>query len=143
MPDYLDRVPATASVQYGDLKGTAAADQSDSGNGGLLGLAALIGGKDSGWPIAMSWYIGARGVNPFVHVSLYCIPSEAGVVGVDAAKKYINERSGDIEVVRHTTTSMPPIEFLMLFKRFDIFMAARGLDIENLNVIREHSVDDD
>ena len=118
--------PFKASVQYGDFKGTAAADRADEG---LLhkwidernlrddpDKETLIG-------ISMSIRENRRGEHEDpVHVTFYF----ATPGSYDGVKKAISE-SGDPIPVRDVDIQMNLSEFFSLFKRFQVKISTRGI----------------
>jgi hypothetical protein len=99
-----------ASVQYGDWKGSCAADDSDSQSlsvclreAGYLSEEEIV--------VAIQFY---ASYGDFVY-------SYAYVMSFEERKKQIDGSAQDIEV-RKIELQLTPAEFLKLFKRFDIFL---------------------
>ena len=104
-----------ASVQYGDFRGTAAADLSDVSGNSLEDFARKHGVK--GWPVGFGIYVGERG-KP--QVRLYVCKEAAGF---DDILKHAKSQGGELNLEEVSVPGEIAIdEFFALFKRFDVAM---------------------
>ena len=115
-----------AGVQYGDWKGTAAADNADfSAMSKYLQQAGLLGTSE--FLVGFEVYVGeTRGTEPPF------FSSRAFII-----------QSGDFETAKEAVDSQNPLpveakdldlklaDFFKLFKRFNLVLTHRGLDLEN------------
>jgi hypothetical protein len=115
--------PFKASVQYGDLKGTAAADRADKGDAEkwlkeqklsqdgeyLLGIELWVGENHGAHkdPVSVTFLLAALGDH-------------------DSLKTMIESHNGPI-VVRKVTQSMPIAQFLGFFKRFSVSISVSAM----------------
>lgn len=114
-----------ASVQYGDWKGTAAADDADQvglrkylENHGLIQAGEFL--------IATSMWVGENhGKLGSVHVRAYLYTKGEDF---DTVKAALDATTGPISV-RVVDIDLAIEEFIILFKRFDLVITHRGLDL--------------
>ena len=113
----------TASVQYGDWKGTAAADNADQNdltdflrsknlmqsNEFLVGVRAFIGENHGG-----------KVKDPHIEVLI--------ATNYDTVKTYIDATPDPVPLKR-VKLQLTLVEFFGLFKRFEIAIARSGLDL--------------
>ena len=117
-----------ASVQYGDWKGSAAADNADLGT--LRDVIVSKGLMEEGreFLVGCDMYVGEnRGENirgPYIKAYVY----EQG--GHDNVAAQIASTTGPISL-REVELDLTLEQFLMLFKRFNVKLSARGLGLEN------------
>jgi len=112
-----------ASVQYGDLKGTSAADRADQGDAD--DWLVKNGLKNEGeFLLGIDLFAGENhGVHKDpVHVSF--LLATAG--NYDTIKDMIDSTPGPIPV-RRVAVEMPIAEFFGLFKRFSITLSPGGM----------------
>jgi hypothetical protein len=114
-----------ASVQYGDWKGTAAADNADQND-----LSDYLQGKglmnENEFPIASSLWVGENhgGKLGTVMVTAYLFHKPDHATVNDA----LNAIYGPI-TVREIDVEVSLTEYIGFFKRFSVFNTRRGLDI--------------
>jgi hypothetical protein len=119
-----------ASVAYGDLTGTVAADQ--HGTSGLADLGAAAG-IDSDRYFIFGAALGlsvrpAAGRPPYVTVDLLAVDREAtGCMGIDSLRDYLDFNGGVLPYLR-LPLEVTLDEFLSCFKRLDLVLHNRGLD---------------
>lgn len=125
----LERVMTTfkASVQYGDWKGTAAADNADQG--------------------PLTEILRARGrIQPdevLIAADLWVGENHGGKLGTVFCRAYLYVGGGDFDTVQAALGSQPdPIpvkpvnleltieDFVLLFKRFNVVLTRNGLNLE-------------
>lgn len=123
-----------ASVQYGDWKGTAAAD-----NGDFATLDKYLdenGLKQEGeFLIATSLWVGENnGKNlgsVYARAFLY-----SGDASFDTVKAALDAQSGTVPV-RVVVLEMTIEQYIGLFKRFDVMLTRPGLNIEGRDYDRQ------
>jgi len=110
----------TASAQYNDWKGTAAADNSfDKSINDILSDRKLKTGDEI--LVGVSLYTGENG---FVSISAYLID----IGGYENAKVYLEENP--IPAIKKVyVENLTAEEFLSLFKRFNVAMSLKGLNL--------------
>lgn len=111
-----------ASVQYGDMKGTAALDFHGSG-GDIFELAKHIGAK--GIPVAMELGIGldVKTNQCTLLVTIYATEDAddaASVMKVSKEKGHITTKK--------TSASLPMSDFHRFFKRYEVVLTRKGYD---------------
>jgi len=112
-----------ASVQYGDLSGTSAADYHDQRN---LGDLAKKYGIDSDryFVFGVELYIGEtrRDTLSKAYVSLLAVDVDAApVYGVDAVQRWVDDHDGLLPCVKFRVDATLE-EVLLSFKRFDVVL---------------------
>lgn len=122
-----------ASVQYGDWKGTAAADNADQG-WSLDEYLEKKGLKQANeFLIATSLWVGENHVGKLgslqVRALLY-----AGHVTFDTVKVALAADSGSIPV-RIVDIELNLEQYIGLFKRFDVMLTRRGLGLEGRDYV--------
>jgi hypothetical protein len=112
-----------ASVQYGDMHGTAAIDAADKGDAG--DWLKKNGLKQEGeFLLGITLYVGE---NHGVHkdpVYVEFLLASAG--DHDSMKSMIDSNEGPI-LVRRVKKQMPIAEFFGLFKRFSVHVSSHGM----------------
>lgn len=117
-----------ASVQYGDWEGTAAADGAHASSlHEYLTRKKLI--EEDEFVIAASLYTGE---GDFASINAIVFKGQDGT----AVKAAIDANDGPLQV-RRVRIEITPKEFLALFKRFDVILTRRGLELEG----REYDYD--
>ena len=113
----------SASVQYGDLKGSAAADRADRGNAD--DWLKNNGLKQEGeFLLGITLYVGE---NHGKHEDLiYAEFLLASAGDHDNVQSMINENAGPI-LVRRVKKEMPLAQFFGLFKRFSVHLSSHGM----------------
>jgi hypothetical protein len=117
-----------AGVQYGDWKGTSAADEYGQG----VGLEEYLEAKKLLKPgercIAFSFSVGEnrRGEKMTVYGSAYLVE---GVNVQDIQSRFDAEQ--DAIPVREVSFNLTHDDFVTLFKRFDVMLTLRGLNIKD------------
>ena len=113
----------TASVQYGDFKGTAAADRADHGDANEW--LEKKGLKQTGeFLLGFTLYAGenpGKHEDPIYAEFLLALPGDH-----DTVKAMIETSAGPVPV-RKVTTQMTLVEFFGLFKRFSVHLSADGM----------------
>jgi hypothetical protein len=112
-----------ASVQYGDFKGSAAADRADNANADdWLTKKGLK--KDGEFLLGVELYAGeSHGVHRDpVNVQFLLVTPSA----YDSVKAMIDATPGPV-AVRRVDVQMPLVEFFGLFKRFSITLSPHGM----------------
>ena len=113
-----------ASTQYGDWKGTASADDARPNLNDYLTNHGLI--RESEFLLAASLYVEEE----FVCIHAFAIQGNT----FDAVKDDL-ARGEDPILVRKISVELTTREFLNLFKRFDVMLTHRGLELDE----REYS----
>jgi hypothetical protein len=112
-----------ASVQYGDFKGTAAADRADHGD--VNEWLETKGLKQNGeFLLGVTFYAGenhGKHQDPIWAEFLLASPAHH-----DTVKAMIETSAGPVPV-RKVTAQMTVAEFLGLFKRFSVCLSAHGM----------------
>lgn len=112
-----------ASVQYGDMKGTAAADRHDrAAMADYLKAKELI--KDEEYLIGIQMYFGEVH-KPMQQKPVYVTALAAAGEGYETIKNAVD--SGEPLKVRKISFEMELSEFFGLFKRFEICISSHGL----------------
>lgn len=122
----------SASVQYGDLKGTAAADKADGQKlSKWLKDEGLI--TDDEFVLAISMSVGENhGIHQDpVYVDFYVRKLGEG----QTVPEVIEESGGSIEL-RRINVDMNILDFLALFKRLEITLSSKGM-LENKTIISQ------
>jgi hypothetical protein len=126
-----------AGVQYGDWKGTAAADDAD----GAYDLASVLEAKGlfdhkTQFLVAAEIYVaenqGGKAEAPFIHAFIIDDDDDAATL-TDKLKN----RRDPIEV-RHVEVELSIEELIGCFKRFSVVLTHRALGLED----REYQYDD-
>lgn len=128
-----------ASVQYGDLKGTAAADGFEAG-GPLGDLAERVPVKPGFMPIGFGLHQLYPLENGRIPIVLFAVDTNEVGVGEEIqayAKKY-----GQVPVTGFHG-QIEPKEFQSIFKRFSLRLHSRGLETEQLTIKDWHYGDGD
>lgn len=105
----------TASVQYGDFKGEAKADNSDHGD--IAALAEKFGVE--GRPVAVSFDSGESG---FQHVAIYTPETDGSFEDIEAQAK---ANGGKLRVKCHDLEGATVTDLLSIFKRFSVVLRYR------------------
>jgi len=117
-----------ASTQYGDWEGTAAADGQPSSLHEYLKEKGLM--KPHEFLVAATLYVGEHGFDsPFIRAFVFQNGDDYKAV-VDALAAI----NGPIPV-RSVEVKLTTEEFLQLFKRFDVMLTWRGLQLEGRDYI--------
>lgn len=112
-----------ASVQYGDLKGTSAADRADKNDAEAWLVANGHKQKDE-LLLGISMYAGenhGKHENPVLVEFLLAAPGDH-----DSVLAMLNASNGPV-MVRRVKVSMSVTEFFGFFKRFSIAFSAHGM----------------
>lgn len=111
----------SASAQYDDFVGQAAADVSD----GIASISSYLKGKelinDGEFVIAINFYSGSNG---FLSISAVVAPLD----GYDSVPAWLADNADPLPA-RKVTLDVSLDEFFDLFKRFNVVIAPKGLDI--------------
>lgn len=111
-----------ASVQYGDLTGTVAADRSD-GVGADEWLESR-GHKGAGeFVLGIEVYVGENAGKHSDPITVHFLLVDGGFDSAEAAVK----GSTEVAAKRRVSVDMDAAEFLGLFKRFSINMSPQGI----------------
>jgi hypothetical protein len=114
-----------ANVQYGDWKGTAAADNADfEAMSGHLQKVGLL--SSSEFLVGFEAYVGTPTLNSDPYFSASAFIVEAGDYEGSLQKVLAQE---PVEVFRKEL-ELGILDFFKLFKRFDLVLTHRGLDLE-------------
>ena len=122
-----------ASVQYGDWKGTAAADNAefDAFYKLLLGKGLI---SETDFLVGIHVYIGENRMGqvrpPYVTAFLL-----EGVDNYESAEAALRSMSDPLDLKRVRIENIALNDFLGLFKRFSIAISARGLDITGREIL--------
>jgi len=117
-----------ASTQYGDWKGTVAADEQPSSIRDYLKKNKLIG--DHEFLLAATLYVGENSFDaPYIKAFVF----EKGN-DYQSVKAALEANKGPIPV-RRVDVKLTMQEFFELFKRFDVMLTWHGLELEG----REYS----
>jgi len=125
-----------ASVQYGDFKGTAGADNAD-GNHGLNDFIkdrGLI--QDGEFLIAASLWIGESAGGKLGHTYIQALLFNHGDSNYETVKAALDAMGGPIPV-RAVDISVSPEEFISFFKRFSVVLTRPSLNLDG----REYTTD--
>jgi hypothetical protein len=115
----------TASVQYNDKLGTAAADRADQDDlNDYLDKNGLI--DDDEFVLSTSLWVGENHGGKLGHVSVTAYLFNA--VGYDNVNEALRLIEGPIPV-RAVELEVTLEEFFAFFKRFKVFLTPKGLDI--------------
>jgi len=121
-----------ASVQYGDWKGTAAADDAD-----FNALDKYLDEKGlkhaDEFLIATSLWVGENHPGRLGSISATAY-LHRGHRSAESVKASISSSSGPVPV-RRVQLELTIQEYIELFKRFDVMLTRRGLDLDG----REHT----
>ncbi len=112
----------TASVQYGDFKGEAKADNSDHDD--IKALAARFGIE--GAPVAVSFYSGEKGHQ---QVAIYTAETGGSFDDIEAQAK---ATGGTLRVKRHDLEGATVADLLKVFKRFSVVLRYRYPTVEEM-----------
>lgn len=115
----------SAGVQYDDFKGSVAADRADT-------LSLLNHLRTQGWANANEGIVGLRvgfGGNPGRP-----IPEPSVVVYLVEGEGYVQQP----KKVRAVEVNIPIAELFSYFKRFDLVMTNKGLDLSEAKVNGPH-----
>lgn len=121
-----------ASVQYGDWKGSVAADNAD-----FESLEKYLDAKELRQPgeflVATALWVGENhhGKLGTVYARAYLYPDRGGF---DTTKDAIEASAGPLPV-RIVDVKLSLGEYIALFKRFDVMLIKRGFDLSD----REHT----
>ena len=131
--------PGSASVQYDDLRGEAAADLSEGG-GGLEKDLLKLGLNVPESIVGMSFYSGNEGDS--FSVTFQVAEKETDVENL---QMQLDKRGGVLSVKEYTTEKMSPTDFLRLFSRFQVSLfCSKGLPTaEEIKVLDNISLDED
>jgi len=125
-----------ASVQYGDFKGTAAADNAD----GDHGLNDFIKGKgliqDGEFLIAASLWVGDSAGGKLGHTYIHAHLFNHGESNHDTVKAALDAMDGPIPV-RAVDVEVTPEQFISFFKRFSVVLTRPSLHLDG----REYTTD--
>lgn len=113
-----------AGVQYDDWRGTAAADNADKND--LASYLEERGLFDRGREFILGVNFSALDYDvdePFIHVII------ADQSGYDDTSRWLRDQRDPIPVKR-VTLEMPLVDFLRLFKRLDVVMTNKDLELE-------------
>ena len=111
-----------ASVQYGDMKGTVAADMGDHEN--FFHFAKANGvDTDRYFPIAVSFYSGG---GDFESITIFAIDKSVAS-SFDEVEQYAREHEGKVPTSKFDTEAKI-VDLLRHFKRFNCVMSLRFKD---------------
>ena len=138
-----DERPGQASVQYGDVRGEAAGDVSDS-LGNVLDTAARqqLGFKGPGYVVGVSIYGGdefSRRKPDLVSVTFQVIE---GFSSVDELNKKLAESGGVLTVKEYRKRGVPVVDFVRCFKRLDIGLFSRYINARTIRVEDDITIED-
>ena len=122
----------SASVQYNDMIGEAAADQGDQH--GFHAFAKEHGvDMDKYWPVAVSLY---AGTDDFQSVSVYAV--EKAIVGsnADEVSRYANAHGGTLQT-KCFDTKATITDLLKSMKRFNVVLRWRYSAVKEIQFQRE------
>ena len=112
-----------ASVQYGDFKGSAAADRADQGD--ISDWLVKNGLKQDGeFLLGISFFVGenhGKHEDPIYVEFLLATPGDH-----DSVKAMIDAHDGPV-FVRRVKTDMPLTQFFGMFKRFSVCLSSHGM----------------
>lgn len=115
----------TASVQYNDKLGTAAADRADQNDlNDYLDKKGLI--NDDEFVLSTSLWVGENHGGKLGHVAVTAYLFKA--IGYDNVAEALRLIDGPIPV-RTVELNVTLEEFFAFFKRFEVFLAPNGMDI--------------
>lgn len=122
-----------ASVQYDDWIGTSASDDAD-----VISLRELLDNKKliqpDEFPIATSLWVGENHAGKLgsIHVTAYLY--DAGKMDFDTVKASLIATADPVPV-RAVDIELSLEEFVVLFKRFNVMLTRKGLELEGRNFI--------
>jgi hypothetical protein len=127
----------TASVQYGDWKGTAAADNSDPMAASVDRYLKKKGLLKGGFLLAVQLFVGENHENKLSkpYIRAYVLEEQLDYEGVEKHLAEL-ESQGEPIPVRELTIEMSLEEFVALFKRFEVMLTWHNLPLKD----REYSV---
>ncbi len=127
----------TASVQYGDWKGTAAADNSDPMSVSVDSYLKKKGLLKGGFLLAVQLFVGENHNNKLSkpYIRAYVLEEQLDYEGVEKHLAELESRGEPIPV-RELTIEMSLEEFVALFKRFEVMLTWHNLPLKD----REYSV---
>ena len=122
------KLPGQAEVQYGDLRGEAAADIADA-HGTLQSVGDALGFKLKGVIVGISMYA-ATTFDDKVHVTVQVFNggSRADV------KSALDASGGTLDVTEHNMI-VPAVDFLRCFKRLNIGLFQRDSGVREVHAI--------
>lgn len=127
---------STATVQYGDFTGTAAADRADAGS---LGLDKIVGiDKDQWWILAVEIYAAEPADLTKDCVRVFAVNRHTeGISSHDELQAYGAEH-GAIPVTEFQVHDVTAVEVVRnSFKRLAVQLRSRSLEQLELNVVSE------
>jgi hypothetical protein len=117
-----------ASTQYEDWEGTSAADEQPTSIRDYLKKKGLM--KEQEFLLAVTLYVGEHNYDaPFVRVFLYDKGKD-----FESVRDAIKATKGPIPV-RSVELKLTTEEFLKMFKRFDVMLTWRGLELDGRDFV--------
>ena len=134
--------PGSASVQYGDVRGHAAADIADEDGNMLDDAARALGLKACGRVVGMSIYHGLLGMAGSreekyirkVTVTFQVIADSSIGCGADEINANLAKRNGVLPVKKYMM-DVDVIDLLRHFKRLDIGLFSRHIQATEIDVV--------
>ncbi len=137
----MSKRPGEASVQYGDVRGEAAADVSDRLSNMLDGAAKELGFEGPGQVVGISIYGGDDHPDPDTgYVTFQVVESP---IGAEKMNKALAESGGELVVKEYFKTGVPITDFVRCFKRLNISLFSSYIKPETISVEDHIDIEDE
>lgn len=122
--------PGEASVQYGDVRGEAAADIADD-LGGLDAVSKMLGFKVKGTVVGIRMFSGEHSTgNVYVTLQVF----EGGSWG--EIKAALEVSGGALDVTEYYKDDVPLVDFIRCFKRLNVGLFGRDSGVREVRIAK-------